>query len=369
FSIDLQRELPGAMAVTASYIGARGDHLPLGGTVDTVVNINQVDPKYLSLTAAQLSAQIPNPYFGNANAGALATQATWSRAQSLRPFPQFLNVQDRQVSEGVNRYNAFVAEWTKRPRKGGLGGRVSYTYSILKDNQVGETNFYSNNGVGAPLNNYNYIASYAACSTTNNAACFNPMAEYQTGILDVPHRIILAPVWQLPSPRRTDSVAGWLAANWTAAAVFNFQSGFPIGLAQSDNLGLLGNGQRPNIVPGVDLVTAGDLAARLASADHATATWLNAAAVTLAPAQTFGTAPRLETDVRTPRTINTDLSVSKNFGLGGGKSAQLKFEVINLFNRVQTNSIATTAGTSTFGQISSQSGFMRLSQIMFRYSF
>ncbi|MCU1383736.1 MAG: TonB-dependent receptor [Acidobacteria bacterium] len=83
FSIDLQRELPGAMAVTASYIGARGDHLPLGGTVDTVVNINQVDPKYLSLTAAQLSAQIPNPYFGNANAGALATQATWSTVLGL----------------------------------------------------------------------------------------------------------------------------------------------------------------------------------------------------------------------------------------------------------------------------------------------
>jgi hypothetical protein len=201
------------MAVTFSYIGARGDHLTLGGTVDTVVNINQVDPRFLSLTSAQLSAQIPNPYFGNPAAGALATQATWSRAQSLRPFPQFLNIQDRQVSEGVNRYNAFVAEWTKRPRKGGLGGRVSYTYSVLKDNQVGETNFFSNNGVGAPLNNYNYISSYAACTTTNNAACFNPLAEYQTGILDVPHRIIIAPVWQLPSPASTSGLASWLAAH------------------------------------------------------------------------------------------------------------------------------------------------------------
>jgi hypothetical protein len=369
YSADLQRELPGAMAVSVSYIGARGDHLPLGGTVDSVVNINQVDPKFLTLTPAQLSAQIPNPYFGNANAGALATQATWSRAQSLRPFPQFLNIQDRQVSEGVNRYNAFVAEWTKRPRKGGLGGRVSYTYSVLKDNQIGETNFFSNNGVGAPLNNYNYISSYAACTTTNNAACFNPLAEYQTGILDVPHRIIIAPVWQLPSPASTSGLASWLAANWTAAAVFNFQSGFPIGVAQSDNLGLLGNGQRPNIVPGVDIATAGDLASRLASADHPTATWISDAAYAVAAAQTFGNAPRLETDVRTPRIINTDLSVSKNFALGGGKAAQLKFEVINLFNRVQTNSIAVTKGSSTFGQINTQSGFMRLSQVMFRFTF
>ena len=26
------------------------------------------------------------------------------------------------------------------------------------------------------------------------------MAEYTTGILDVPHRLIFAPIWQLPSP-------------------------------------------------------------------------------------------------------------------------------------------------------------------------
>ena len=117
------------------------------------------------------------------------------------------------------------------------------------------------------------------------------------------------------------------------------------------------------------IATTGDLASRLASADHPTATWISDAAYAVAPAQTFGNAPRLETDVRTPRIINTDLSVSKNFGLGGGKAAQLKFEVINLFNRVQTNSIAVTKGSSTFGQINTQSGFMRLSQIMFRFTF
>ena len=372
YSADLQHELPGAMAITLSYVGARGDHLPLGGTIDAVVNINQVDPAFTKLTTAQLNQQIPNPFFGNANAGPLATQATWSRAQSLRPFPQFLNIQDRQISEGVNRYNAFVAEWSKRPTKGGFGGRVSYTYSVLKDNQVGETNFYTNNGIGAPFNNFNYIASYPACQAGAQftSACFDPMSEYQTGVLDVPHRFIIAPIWQLPSPSNKTTMNDLLLAGWTAAAVINVQSGFPIGLAQSDNLGLLsGNSVRPNLASGVDIGTTGDLATRLASADHPSATWLNKDAVTVTPAQTIGNAPRLETDARTPRIINTDLSVSKNFGLSGGKSAQLKLEVINLFNRVQTNSINITAGTSTFGTINTQSGFMRLTQVMFRFSF
>jgi hypothetical protein len=370
YSVDLQHELPNAMAITLSYIGARGDHLPLGGTADTVVNINQVDPKFLSLTAAQLSAQIPNPFFGNASAGPLATQATWSRAQSLRPYPQFLNVQDRQISEGVNRYNAFVVEWSKRPSKGGFGGRVSYTYSVLKDNQISESNFYSNNGVGAPLNNYNYIASMPACTTTDYAACFNPLTDYTYGILDVPHRVIIAPIWQLPSPASKSGLANLLAAGWTTAAVINLQSGFPIGLSQSDNLGLLGNGQRPSLVSGVDLGTPGNLADRLASADHPTATWLNTAAFTLASAQTFGNAPRVATDVRTPPVINTDLSVSKSIALSGGKQAMVKIEVINLFNRVQLNGFASTAlGSTVFGQANTQGGFMRLTQIMFRFSF
>ena len=34
FSVDFQRELPGAQAVTVSYVGSRGDNLSLGGSND-----------------------------------------------------------------------------------------------------------------------------------------------------------------------------------------------------------------------------------------------------------------------------------------------------------------------------------------------
>ena len=49
--------------------------------------------------------------------------------------------------------------------------------------------------------------------------------------------------------------------------------------------------------------------------------------------------------------------------------AQVKIEVFNLFNRVQTSGIAVRAGDATFGQIIAQSGFMRMTQIMFRFTF
>src|SRR5262249_27543340 len=194
YSVDLQRELPGNSAITVSYIGARGSHLTLGGTGDTSVNINQVDPAYLTL-GSQLNTQLPNPFFGNANAGPFAASPTLSRAQLLRPYPQFGNILARRVTEGRNTYNAGVIEWQKRPTHG-WGGRVSYTYSVLKDNQIGEGNFYSAGGTG-PQNNYNYIASMPRCTTTNFAACYNPDAEFTNGLLDVPHRVIVAPIAEL----------------------------------------------------------------------------------------------------------------------------------------------------------------------------
>jgi hypothetical protein len=349
YSADLQRELPGEMAITVSYVGARGDHLPLGGTADTAVNINQLDPKYLALGATALNQSVANPFVGNAAfAGtSLYTAATVTRAQLLRPYPQFLNISARQVSEGVNRYNAGVVEWIRRSTRG-FGGRVSYTYSVLKDNQVGESNFYTSNGSGAPLNNYNYIASLPACTTTNFAACYNPLADYGYGILDVPHRVIIQPIVQLPFGDghrwATNGVANLLAGGWSASAIVLLQSGFPIGIGQSDNTGLLGGVQRPNLVPGVDLSTSGALADRLGSADHPTATWLNTAAFTAAAAGTFGTGPRAITAVRTPMQENVDISLAKNVRVSGSRTAQVKVEVFNLFNRVTTSSIRRRSG-------------------------
>src|SRR5262249_56715396 len=114
--------LRGGMAVKIGYVGARGDRIGLGGSVDTPVNINQVDPKYLSLGSA-LTQLIPNPFLGRPElAGtSIGSSTTLSRAQLLRPYPQFLDINARQVTEGLSRYNAAVIEWTKRLTHG-VGG-------------------------------------------------------------------------------------------------------------------------------------------------------------------------------------------------------------------------------------------------------
>jgi hypothetical protein len=376
YSADFQRELAQDMSLTVSYVGARGDHLPLGGTVDSVININQLDPKYLALSSAVLAQQVPNPFFGNPLAGPFGNSPTLARQQLLRPYPQFGNINMLQVSEGVNRYNAAVVELVKRVTHG-WGGRFSYTYSVLKDNQFGESNFYSTRNASA-MNNYNYDSTLPSCTTKDRLTeysqkCFDPLVDYGYGLLDVPHRFIFAPIVNLPFGKDhkigKSGIGNLLAGGWTAAAVTTMQSGFPMGFSQSNtSSNLQGNGQRPNLT-GTPLATGGSFEDRLGSADHPAAQWVDPAGILAAPAGTWGNAPRTITEVRTPRIINTDLSVQKAINLSGGKMASIKIEVVNVFNRVQLNGFSSLGqGNSTFGVINTQAGFMRMTQFMFRFS-
>jgi hypothetical protein len=258
----------------------------------------------------------------------------------------------------------------------GFGGRVSYTYSALTDNQVGETNFYSLVSPGLPLNNFNYIASMPRCApgAQYTTACYDPRAEYGRGMLDVPHRLIIAPLFELPFVRNqkwanNSKAADWIIGGWSVSMVANVQSGFPINVQQTDNTNLLGGAQRPNL-SGQAIGTAGNYQDRLATADHPTATWVSAAGFTLATAGTFGTAPRTITSVRSPSQKNVDAVFMKNFRVGETKTVQVKVEMLNLLNRVEvTSATSNNVTSSTFGQIGNQAGFMRITQLMFRYSF
>jgi hypothetical protein len=257
-----------------------------------------------------LNASLPNPFFGNSNAGPLATQSTLTRAQLLRPYPQFGNILARHVLEGKSQYNAGVVEWTKRPTHG-WGGRISYTYSVLKDNLIGQTNFYSAGGFN-PLNSYNYI---------KGSTYYNPDVDYTNSILDVPHRVIIAPLAELPFGKgkkwgSNSSTADWILGGWTVSAQINLQTGFPLEVQASDNTGTFSAVQRPNLVSGVDLATTGSYEDRLASADHPTVTWINGNAFTVPAAFTYGNAPRTITDLRSPAQYNVDGVFIKNFHFG-----------------------------------------------------
>ncbi|HEY1309104.1 MAG TPA: carboxypeptidase regulatory-like domain-containing protein [Vicinamibacterales bacterium] len=343
YSVDYTRELRGGIAVSIGYSGSRSEHMPVGGTVDATVNINQIDPQYLSLGSALLDL-VPNPFFGNAAFGNLANSATITRGQLLRPFPQFDNVLAHRVTDARARYNAMTLRFDKRVRNN-WGVNANYTFSRLMDNQFGESNTYSNRN-GSALDNYDLDG------------------EWGYSLLDVPHRLNLNGTVILPigSGHKwlTKGLGNAVLGGWSLTVGARFQNGFPVSVWQSNNnSGLLGSTQRPNVVPGVDLATSGSLDDRLTN-------WINAAAFTAAPAFTFGNAPRTFPDVRTPGQRNVDLSIQKVHTFGT-RSISVRADVMNLFDNPLFTTLQSQFGTPTFGQLTAVGGYARSVQFQARF--
>ena len=361
YSVDISRELAGNIAVGFEYVGATGLDLGLGGSNDGIININQVPTQYLALGAALLE-QVANPFFGlPAGQGKSVTSPTIQRRELLRPFPQFNNVLMRQATLGESQYHAAVFKFEKR-MSNGWGGRVNYTYSQLKDNQFAESNFFSS-------------------AATEMQDAYNLAAEYSVGLLDVPHKINIAPIVELPFGEGKKWLqSGFGAAilgNWTVSSIIGIESGFPMQVRNNtNNLNIFSRVQYANPGSG-DGATTGTRDERIAppagagcnTGDCGTGLWLDAAGFVAAPAYTLGTLPRTLPNLRTPHRNNWDFSAAKQVNLKGNMRGEFRIELLNLTNTVKVTGPVASVGSATFGQIRTQSGFMRLTQLTFRLSF
>jgi hypothetical protein len=363
YSADLQRELPGGVSVSVGYSGLTGSNMSWGGSGNALININQIDPKYQSLPADYTTASVPNPFFGVAGAGPYAALTSIPRGQLLRPFPQFQNVYMQQSTGAHSQYHAGIFQLRKRVT-GLWGGSVSYTLSRLNDNQFGESNYYSS----APglQNNYTVIPG---------SPYYDPDLEYGRSLLDSTHKIVVAPTVMLPFGEgkrwAKSGVAAAILGDWTVTPVVTLQSGFPIGVSQNQPTQsfLFGNGLRPTLVPGEDLLVPGDITDRITGSvtDNL---YLNKNAFASTPVNRFADTPRILPGVYSPWRNNVDLGIRKNVATGHGTSASINIEVLNMFNIVQWAAMASSQfGNSSFGQINTQANNMRMVQFTARFQF
>jgi hypothetical protein len=346
YSVDVQRELPGDTAVSIGYIGSRGDNLGYGGAGVAFVNINQLRPEQLALGTA-LQQQVPNPFFGIPEAGAFSTSPTIARGQLLRPFPQFGNIRDRQTTGARSRYHAAVLKFEKRLSHG-WGGRFHYTWSRLDDDVFGEPPYYnSQNQGGRPLNNYDLAA------------------EYSRSLLDMPHRVVLSPIVELPfgegKPWTTKGLANIIAGGWTVSVIATYESGQPLNVVQNaDNTGSFSGVQRPNWT-GADPTTPGSTIDRLIN-------YINPAAYEAAQPFTFGTGARTDPRIRSPFRTNYDMVLAKTLSVGTSLKAQIRLEMLNTTNNPKfVGGGDSRFGRSSFGTISRQAGFPRTTQFLLRF--
>ncbi len=366
WSADVQHELPGNMSVTAGYVGSRGDNQSYGFNV----NINQLPTEYLSL-GSRLTSLVPNPFFGVAGAGTLATQANVQLNSLLVPFPQYgLNAVNVTIPGARTEYHALVLQLRKRVSGASWwGGNFNYTYSRLDDNQMGQQgsgNYFAFSAAPGIVDNYNYLPG---------SAKFNPDVDYGLSLSDMPHKLVVAPILQLPFGvgRPYLSNGGFLdyvIGGWSISAVGLIQSGFPIPVTQAPNTtNLNGSGQRPNLVSGASIQRAGDITDRL-EADPRDNLYLDPAAFSLAPAFTLGNAPRILPGVRSPARNSIDLAMNKDFRMGRTARATVRLEVLNLLNTPWYSRLASASvGNANFGQVTTQANYSRFSQLTFRFTF
>jgi hypothetical protein len=346
FSFDVQRELPGNIALSVAYAGSRSYRLMLG-TND--ININQLDPKFFSLGTAALSQSVTNPYFVAGGAGIIGSR-TVSQAQLLRPFPAFGNINIRYSDQNKAQYDSLVIRAQKR-YSAGLTFLAAFTYSKNRDRSSG--------GAGSDVNRGS--AGY------QNA--YNLPAEWALSIFDATNRFSLTSSYDLPfgrgkrylgnANRFVDLALGGFAVN----AVAVFSSGYPEIITQSSNNNSAyfgGASQRPNAT-GASPSTSGDIGQRLGN-------WINPAAFSVAPALTYGNVSRTISQ-RGPGLANWDISLFKNFLIYEKFKAQFRVEGLNAFNTPYFRSPNTSFGSSNFGKVLSQGNFPRFVQLALRLYF
>jgi len=322
WNVTLQRELPWRAAAEVSYVGTAGHNLQTNG--EGGLNLNQLDPQYLSL-GSTLNQLVPNPFFGIVNSGILQASQV-SRAQLLRPYPQFTDVIPLQNTGSTSLYQALQMSVNRRMSNGLL---VAGSYVWSKAEEEGETH----------QNSYDVAASRSVAS------------------YDIPHRLVLSALYEVPVGRTRRfgaNAPAWLdgvVGGWQINGIVTIQSGTPLTISASNTAGLFNPVTRPNW-NGQDprLDTPGD--ERLAR-------WFDTTAFSQPAPFTFGNAGATFPLLRTDRVRNVDLSLFKHFTLARAMRLQARVEAFNVLNRVQFGSPNTSVTSPSFGVVTGQANTPR----------
>ena len=326
WNFNVQRNLPGQILLEAAYVGTRGFHLSRND--EGGLSLNQLDPSFLSL-GARLNDLVDNPFFGIVNNGVLAA-ARISRAQLLRPYPQFTDVIPLYSSGSSSTYHALQISFSKRFSKG-LQFEGSYTSAKAFDNGMSHQNSYD-------IRNSRALADY-----------------------DIAQRFVIGYVYELPFGRGRLVGNGWnrpvnlIVGGWQVNGITTFQSGTPLSITANNVAGIFNPTGRANN-NGKSGKLSGDIHDRLNR-------YFDPSVFSQPTAFTFGNLSRRVADIRAPGMRNWDLSLFKDFPITERFKVQFRGEFLNAFNTVRFSEPNLSVTSGQFGVISSQANSPR--QIQF----
>ncbi len=315
----LQWEMPGSVVMQAMYWGNKGTNL-----LTATQNINQLPDEYLSLGNA-LNDQVPNPFFGVIQAGALSGR-TISRRQSLLPFPQYsgdAGVQRVLAPFGNSSYNGATLQAERRLGQS-LTFLVGYTWSKAIDD------------LNTPIDVYNRRLSRALSA------------------FDTPHQFIGSWVYELPvgKGRKMDlgGAGNAILGGWNLSGIVRVQSGQPVTIT----------------TPAVNTGQSG------AIDDPTIARWFDTTVFRPAAPFTFGNIGSRSPDIRTDFTRNVDVVVAKKFPFTIRDRViepQFRAECYNLFNTPQFAAPNGSVTSPQFGTVTRQANTSRQFQFGLKIAF
>ena len=298
--------------VEGAYVGSKGTHV-LNAQAR---NLDQIAPSNLALGNALLQS-VPNPFFGTISTGPLSGP-TVPRQQLLLPYPQYNSVFGGWSSTGDSIYHAFALKIEKRFSQG-FSLLAAYTLSKTIDGAIG-------NGGGVRP---------GGTTDVGIINWYNLRAERSKGIEDVPQRLVLTALWELPFAKQGNPVKRFVLSGWHFNAISTLESGRSIAL----NSG--GNSNRPNVVAGQNPN----------SGTRSLAKWFNTAAYSVPAPFTYGNSSRTIPNVMSDGVKNLDFSLFKDFQVTERAKLQFRAEAFNLTNTPVFDTPGVDVQSRTFGVV------------------
>jgi hypothetical protein len=331
WSLGLQRELPWQLLVEATYVGAKGQNLPVTQALNGIpLQYLSTSPVRDDTTNNRLTQAVPNPFAGLLPGTGL-NGATVARSQLLRPYPQFSGSTSgvfATATIGESDYHGLQARIERRMANG-FTVQMGYAWSRT----MIETGYLNE----ADTNLERVISQFDREHTFVSSG----LAELPFG-----HNRRFGRSWS--------DVTNLFLGGWQIGYIFKAQSGAPIGFGNF----LFAEGM------GVDDIMSDD-----PNVDQ----WFNVNAFNRVNAQqlvsNIRTQPSRFEEVRGPGYQVLDLSLLKNFSLGASRQVQFRLESYNVLNRTNLGNPNTTTTSSALGTITAQNGLPRQLQVAVRVTF
>ncbi len=329
WNFTLEKQLGPDTVAQVAYVGSHGVHLP----VNYAYNICQQTPQ----SAAEFGYKATtSPYCPKAAAAVLAAGGSL--------YDLLINPGWWGLSSSV--YHSLQAKLDHRFSHG-LSLLANFTWSKLIDDSSSDWGgFWSLDVLGQNF--------------------YNRRAERSVSAGDVPARLTIAPIVELPfGPGKKwaqHGVASELIGGWRMTGIYTVSDGYPFGITDNSygycNAAHLVS-DRPNLI-GNPLPAGFNQ-----NLQH----WFNIAALDFSgtcpasglvdltgpgdPAKAFGNAPRYFSDIRVPGVNNIDFSLQKDFRIPKGEQTRLSFraDFYNAINHPQLGAPNSDPTGGNFGTI------------------